>query len=195
MKLTKREKFLLYFLCCFTLVMIGAFVLAMPAMDKKNQAELDLAAAQGKLTSLQNTIAQYGDLDGAIEEKKGEIAQIKDKFYSPMPNEDVDSLVKQILLGNNMLPISMEISSQENYPLTPYHPQTSQTQEPTEEETTTSSGLTLITVNVSFSGSLANLSNMIDQIANLEAYQAGSLTYDAQNAENPITMTFKLFVI
>lgn len=175
--------------------MVGAFVLAMPAMDKKNQADLDLAAAQGKLTSLQTTINQYGDLDGAIEEKKGEIAEVKEKFYSPMPNEDVDSLVKKILLGNNMMPISMEISSQENYPLTPYQPQATQTQGTTEEGATTSSGLTLITVNVSFSGSLANLSNMIDQIANLDAYQAGSLTYDAENVENPITMTFKLFVI
>lgn len=194
MKLTKREKILLYFLGCFVLVMVGAFLLAMPAMDGKNEAEAQLQAVQSKLTSLQNTITQYGDLDSAIEEKKKEIAEIKDKFYSPMPNEDVDRLVKTIVMQNNMTLYSMDISSQENYPLTAFQAQGTSA-EAIEGEEATSTNLTLVTVTVSFSGDLANLSNLVDQVAGLEAYQAGSLTYNVEDVEDPITMTFKIFVL
>lgn len=193
MKLTRREQILLYFLGCFILVMVGAFVLALPQMDRKNEAEANVVTAQNRLISLQSTINQYGDLDSAITERNEQIVEIEGKFYHPLPNEDVDQLIKTTLTAHKMTPLSMDISTQENYPLSAFD-SFAATQE-SEEDTDTGSTITLITINVSFSGDRNYIAGLVNDIASLDAYQIGSLNYDVTNIESPITMTFKLFVL
>lgn len=197
MKLTKREKILLYFLGCFSLIMIGLFLLVFPTLDKKNDAMNELMASQNRLSKLESTIAQYGDLDNAIAEANSNIEQIEAKFYDPMPNEDVDALLKSKLLLHNMVPLSLNISVSQEQTLKAYGEtaikNTTGNIDANNAEATAPT-VQLINVDMSFTGSTYNLSNLIDDINSMEATQVGSLSYDVENVDAPISISFKLYV-
>ena len=193
MKFTKREKVLLYFLLCFLLVMGGLFVLVLPSMKAKDAIEVEYETAKGRLSVLESTLLQYGDLDTAITETEDQIDVIKGKFYQPMPNEDVDKLLKEKLLLRNLTPLTMTISAPTPANLAG---------EPSSDEGNTQEGekkptanVNLINVSMSFHGDIDNLSNFVDDIKALEATQVGSLVYDAKNADSPVTISFKLYVL
>lgn len=193
MKFTKREKVLLYFLLCFVLIMGGLFVLVLPSMKAKDEIELEYLSAKSRLSSLQNTLIEYGDLDTAITDTEKQIEEVKGKFYQPLPNEDVDKLLKEKLLLRNLTPLTMAISEP-----VPAELQTTTTVETGTTEAVESqptANINLITVSMTFTGDSVNLANFVDDIKALEATQIGSLTYDATNVDNPITISFKLYVL
>lgn len=193
MKFTKREKVLLYFLLCFVLIMGGLFVLVLPSMRAKDEVELEYQTAKSRLSSLQSTLIQYGDLDSAITDTENQIEEVKSKFYQPILNEDVDKLLKEKLLLRNLTPLTMAISEP-----VPAQLQTTSTDESGSADATTNqptANISVITVSMTFTGDSANLANFVDDIKALEATQVGSLTYDATNVDNPITISFKLYVL
>lgn len=193
MKFTKREKVLLYFLLCFVLIMGGLFVLVLPSMRAKDEVELEYQTAKSRLSSLQSTLIQYGDLDSAITDTENQIEEVKSKFYQPILNEDVDKLLKEKLLLRNLTPLTMAISEP-----VPAQLQTTSTDESGSVDATTNqptANISVITVSMTFTGDSVNLANFVDDIKALEATQVGSLTYDATNVDNPITISFKLYVL
>lgn len=193
MKFTKREKVLLYFLLCFVLIMGGLFVLVLPSMKAKDEVELEYQTAKSRLSSLQSTLIQYGDLDSAITDTENQIEEVKSKFYQPILNEDVDKLLKEKLLLRNLTPLTMAISEP-----VPAQLQTTSTDESGSVDATTNqptANISVITVSMTFTGDSVNLANFVDDIKALEATQVGSLTYDATNVDNPITISFKLYVL
>lgn len=193
MKFTKREKVLLYFLLCFVLVMGGLFVLVLPSMKAKDEVELEYQTAKSRLSSLQSTLIQYGDLESAITDTENQIEEVKSKFYQPILNEDVDKLLKEKLLLRNLTPLTMAISDPVPAELQIASTDTSGTTEEAVNQPT--ANISVITVSMTFTGDSANLANFVDDIKALEATQIGSLTYDATNVDNPITISFKLYVL
>lgn len=193
MKLSKRERILLYVLGCFVLLTIGLFFMLLPSMDAKDQAELEYMSAKNRLTQLQNTIAQYGDLDAAITDTNNQISEVRSKFYTPMPNEDVDSLLKTKMLLRNMTPLTLTISDPQEVVLNAFGQTVT---EGTNESTQTNTiPVKLINVTMSFTGSLTNLASLIDDINAMEATQVGSLSYNVTNVDEPISISFKLYVL
>lgn len=193
MKFTKREKVLLYFLLCFVLIMGGLFVLVLPSMKAKDEVELEYQTAKSRLSSLQSTLIQYGDLDSAITDTENQIEEVKGKFYQPLPNEDVDKLLKEKLLLRNLTPLTMSISDPAPAELQTASTDTSGSTETNVNQPT--ANISVISVSMTFTGDSANLANFVDDIKALEATQIGSLTYDATNVDNPITISFILYVL
>lgn len=201
MKLTKREKILLYFLLCFILVIGGLFVLVLPTMQAKNEAELAYESANRELENLKNTIIEYGDLDAAIQDTQNKINEVKGKFYQPMVNEDIDKLLKDKMLTYSLTPLSMSISDPVEVVLNMYQEQaetssatnTGEDSDGTEQADTATLGL--VSVSITFGGDTVNLGNLVDDIRAMEATQVGSLSYDASSADTPMSISFKLYII
>lgn len=191
MKLTKREKILLYFLLCFLLIMGGLFVLVLPTMQAKNEAELAYENADRELQSLKSTIIEYGDLDAAIQDTQKQIDEVKAKFHQPMVNEDIDKLLKDKMLTYRLTPLSMTISEPVEVTLAGYQEQV--VEGDTEQADIATLGL--VTVSMTFAGNTQNLGNLVDDIRVMEATQVGSLSYDASSDDNPMTISFKLYVM
>lgn len=195
MKLTKREKILLYFLLCFVLAIGGLFVLVLPTMQAKNDAEVSYSSAKLELESLKSTIVEYGDLDAAIQDTQKQIDDLKHKFYAPMVNEDIDKLLKDKMLTYSLTPLSMSISDPVEVVLTPFQEKSTENEgaNTTAQENTATLGL--VSVSVSFSGNTVNLANLVDDIRAMEATQVGSLSYNASGDDNPLSISFKLYVM
>lgn len=195
MKLTKREKILLYFLLCFVLVIGGLFVLVLPTMQAKNDAEVSYSSAKLELESLKSTIVEYGDLDAAIQDTQKQIDDLKQKFYAPMVNEDIDKLLKDKMLTYSLTPLSMSISDPVEVVLTPFQEKSTEDEEANTTAQENTATLGLVSVSVSFSGNTVNLANLVDDIRAMEATQVGSLSYNASGDDNPLSISFKLYVM
>lgn len=191
MKLSKREKFLLYFLLCFILVMAGLFLFFLPSMEARNNVDSEYEMAKARLSSLQSTIDQYGDLDTAIEDTNKQIDEIKSKFYKPMPNEDVDRLLKDKLLLHNMTPITLSISEPSTIEMKHFNDSSTSSN----DSEAIANPVSLINVSMTINGTLPNLTNLIDDIRTMEATQVGSLSYSADSLDGQVTISFKLYVI
>lgn len=191
MKLSKREKFLLYFLLCFILVMAGLFLFFLPSMEARNNVDSEYEMAKARLSSLQSTIDQYGDLDTAIEDTNKQIDEIKSKFYKPMPNEDVDRLLKDKLLLHNMTPITLSISEPSTIEMKNFNDSSTSSN----DSEAIANPVSLINVSMTINGTLPNLTNLIDDIRTMEATQVGSLSYSADSLDGQVTISFKLYVI
>lgn len=195
MKLTKREKILLYFLLCFVLAIGGLFVLVLPTMQAKNDAEVSYSSAKLELESLKSTIVEYGDLDAAIQDTQKQIDDLKQKFYAPMVNEDIDKLLKDKMLTYSLTPLSMSISDPVEVVLTPFQEKSTEDEEANTTAQENTATLGLVSVSVSFSGNTVNLANLVDDIRAMEATQIGSLSYNASGDDNPLSISFKLYVM
>lgn len=195
MKLTKREKILLYFLLCFVLAIGGLFVLVLPTMQAKNDAEVSYSSAKLELESLKSTIVEYGDLDAAIQDTQKQIDDLKQKFYAPMVNEDIDKLLKDKMLTYSLTPLSMSISDPVEVVLTPFQEKSTEDEEANTTAQENTATLGLVSVSVSFSGNTVNLANLVDDIRAMEATQVGSLSYNASGDDNPLSISFKLYVM
>lgn len=183
MKLTKREKILLYILLCFVILIGGLYVLVLPALNAKTDLEQSYQQALAKKNELQSTIDQYGNLDEALKEIQEKIIAVKENFQPLQPNEDIDALLTSKMLAYGLQPLSLTMNEIQELPLAAYGEEVIE-------------GVDLIKstqVTISFAGSSTAMGQLMDDINQIPGYLIQNLTFDNKSTNEPISISFNLY--
>lgn len=183
MKLTKREKVLLYILLCFVIMIGGLYALILPALNHKTELEASYYQAVAKQQELQNTIDQYGNLDEALKEINEKINTVKAEFQAIQPNEDIDELLTAKMIAYGLQPLSLTMSDVQEISLPVYG----------EEAIEGQDLIKSMQVTVTFAGTSTTMGQLMDEINTLPGYHIQNLNFQNDNVDDPITLTFNLY--
>lgn len=192
--LTKREKILLYVLFCIIIFACGIFWMLLPALEKHNTLKADYENAQFELQSAKASIIEYGDLDKQIKEVSKELENIKSKFYENLKKEDVDQLITSMTLEHALTPVSLSISDAEKEDVMSYTVFEKQ-QKKGASSNKKDGELHVYNVNLSVSGTIADVQTMVDDVRTTKSLKISGVTYTENDEENTIAIVFKLFMI
>lgn len=192
--LTKREKVLLYVLLCIVIFAGGLFWMLMPALERHNSLKADYDTAQLELQSAKASIVDYGNLDKQLKETSEELKNIKNKFYEEMNKEDVDNLITSMTIEHGLTPVSLSIADADNEDIMSYTEY--QLQQKKGSASKSKDGeLKVYNVNLSVSGSIADIQILVDDVKTTKSLKVSGITYTEDDEEKTTTITFKLFMI
>lgn len=193
MKFTKREKVLLYILLCIILIVGSVFLLILPSYDKYNDLKTEHQNAQLELQSTRASIIDYTDLDKQIKKTSKELKQVKNKFYSEMEKEEVDSMITNMVIEHGLTPSSLSVTDAANENVISYKAFTKN-----KNATSDKSGnqLKVYNVNMTVSGTISNLQTLVNDANKSKTLKVASVNYSEQNSdEKEMNVTFKVFMI
>ncbi len=110
-KLSRREKFLIYFLVCFLVTIFGTFYVIKPSYEKFVLVNQQAVEAKFTQQSMEMTIDGIPASMQARDEAKAKLAGLKTPFPANLPNEGIDSLLTQLCLGYSLSPKLLAIEN------------------------------------------------------------------------------------
>lgn len=110
-KLSRREKFLIYFLVCFLIGLFGLYFVVKPSYEKFIVVNEQAAEAKFTQQSMEMTIDGIPATMQARDDANAKLAGLKTPFSAKLPNEGVDSLLTQMCLGYSLSPRVLAIES------------------------------------------------------------------------------------
>lgn len=199
MKLTKREKVLLYILLCMVIFIGGAFLLVMPTMEKNNTLKNEKIAAQMDLDTTRASKIEYPNLENEIKVTSKELKEIKDKMYGSLKKEDIDALITEMAVNHALVPVSLSISEQTKEDVVNYeaYKKALETTSNSNEKEKKDTALTMkvFNINLVVKGSVANLQDLVNDANQSKSLKISSVTYTEQSEEDKsMTIAFKLFM-
>ncbi|MEG1474421.1 MAG: hypothetical protein RSC10_01615 [Longicatena sp.] len=203
MKLTKREKTLLYILLCMVIFVGGAFLLVMPALEKNNTLKAEYEMQKIELQSTKASVVDYKDLDKSIKETNAKLVEVEGKFYKIMKNEDVDNLITTLTIAHGLTPTSLQISevveeevmSYKDYLKTLEKNDEKKQSEPAKKDNKENM-MKVYNVSLNVTGTIGNLQKMVDAVNQSKTMKISAVSYANQSeAKKEMTMTFKIFMI
>ncbi|MEG0710045.1 MAG: hypothetical protein RR481_07400 [Longicatena sp.] len=203
MKLTKREKTLLYILLCMVIFVGGAFLLVMPALEKNNTLKAEYEMQKIELQSAKASVVDYKDLDKSIKETSAKLVEVEGKFYKIMKNEDVDNLITTLTIAHGLTPTSLQISevveeevmSYKDYLKTLEKNDEKKQSEPAKKDNKENM-MKVYNVSLNVTGTIGNLQKMVDAANQSKTMKISAVSYSNQSeADKAMTITFKIFMI
>ncbi|MEG0328791.1 MAG: hypothetical protein RR624_00030 [Longicatena sp.] len=203
MKLTKREKTLLYILLCMVIFVGGAFLLVMPALEKNNTLKAEYEMQKIELQSTKASVVDYKDLDKSIKETSAKLVEVEGKFYKIMKNEDVDNLITSLTIAHGLTPASLQISevveeevmSYKDYLKTLEKKDEKAQSEPAKKDNKENM-MKVYNVSLNVTGTIGNLQKMVDAANQSKTMKISAVSYSNQSeADKAMTITFKIFMI
>lgn len=202
MKLTKREKTLLYILLCVIVFVGGIFLLIMPAFQKSLTLENSYQTAKSKLQETKASVKNYDNLDQEIEEINQRLSSITAKFYSTMEYEDVDKIVTELALNHYLEPTSLNIAEVKKEEVVNYKEFLANAAKKDDgsadanKEVDEDMALDVYNVTLTVDGNISNLQTLIDVANESRSMKINSVSYADQSDENKsMQITFKIFMI
>lgn len=193
MKFTKREKVLLYILLCIILIVGSVFLLILPSYDKYNDLKTEHQNAQLELQSTRASIIDYTDLDKQIKKTSKELKQVKNKFYSEMEKEEVDSMITNMVIEHGLTPSSLSVTDAANENVISYKTFTKNKNATSDKS---ENQLKVYNVNMTVSGTITNLQTLVNDANKSKTLKVASVNYSGQDSdEKEMTITFKVFMI
>lgn len=186
MKLTEKDKKLLYLLCILIIVAIFGFFIIKPQIDKKSKLEDTLSEAEGKKSSMEVMIATAPSSETIIEESTESYNKLVEDFYPLMNSNQMESVITEMVLDSHLTSLELDVSSRpESSEMEAYFASVKgQQAQPTEEEkadsqeqsdnpssesgeggsTVTASAVYTFKVSVTATGAEADMKGLIDKI-------------------------------
>lgn len=205
MKLTKREKKLLYILLCVMIFVGGIFLLIMPTLQKGLVLQSEYQAAESQRKKAKAAIPDYSNLDEQIKEIGERLGVITDKYYGALKIEDVDKLITELSQNHNLEPTTLLVSEMSEEEIVNYEEyvaklakieagELSATQETdTKKEENL---LKVYDVTLSVRGRISDLQTLVDQANISKTMKIDSVNYVNQgDDEKDMKITFKIYMM
>lgn len=180
MKLTEKDKKLLYLLCIIVIIAAFAFLLIKPQFERRGKLSDRLTEAENEKSSMEILIASAPASDKIIEESTEEYTKVVQDFYPIMNSNQIEQTITKMVLSHQLTSVSLNVSSQpELAEVTPYFASMKAMESETTDEQTDESGgessqetesenkSTMIyasQISVSVSGNEENMKTLIDTI-------------------------------
>lgn len=206
MKLTNREKILLYILVCVIILVVGIFLLIMPAINNHNTLKSEKEAAQLELAAVEKNKVDYSDLDKNIKKVSTDLSEIKKKFYTSMKKEDIDKLITNLCITEGLDPVSLTISDKSSETIVSYSEYLKNSSESTkstsladknkEEKTDETLSLNMYQVDLTVKGKIAYLQTLVNDVKDLKTIKVSEVNYaDQTEDDKEMKISFKLYFI
>lgn len=111
MKLTEKDKKLLYLLCILIIVAIFGFFIIKPQIDKRSKLEDTLSEAEGKKSSMEVMIATAPSSETIIEESTESYNKLVEDFYPLMNSNQMESVITEMVLNSHLTSLELDVSS------------------------------------------------------------------------------------
>jgi hypothetical protein len=118
--LSKREKAMLYIFICFLIVTLGISFLVLPAISHYTDLNLKLNETQATVDNMRQTIERIPQDQADVDTLKEEIEAYVDELYEPMPNDEIDQLITNLMIRYGLTPIELKIQTLDTDQVAPY---------------------------------------------------------------------------
>lgn len=111
MKMTKRERFLIYFLICFLLLTVGLYFFVFPVLGRYADAQDVLSEKQMMEAQMRQEIDRVSTSLNKIEELQTEIEELSQPYDAEKTNEQLDRIITGLLVRHALTPVSLTITT------------------------------------------------------------------------------------
>lgn len=186
-KLSKREKVLLFFLACVIIIAGSLKFLIIPSIEEMNEIQTQIDEAKNIEISMKSKIANQELVQSNISKTIEEINSLSEGFYPVLENNEIDSIITELLVANNLVPKSLFISTAADT-----IPSAS------DESSSADSSIKRCFVSVNVSGAFSDLSDLIAEVNKLEALRISSFNIDGSLGDTvgivSISIDFEVFM-
>lgn len=177
MKLTKREKLMIYILICLFACTIGWFLITKPIKDQYQSNQNLHEQLSNQLTVYNQQLATYQAAPEQLESIKEEYEQVSKTLGQTLSNEAIDAMITGEIMDYGFTPVSFRLGTWENVTL---------------EDETVLEGILQNNVTITMTGVRANLNELMDHIASLDGIYIDQIRYSFNNNDQ-INIVFKLY--
>lgn len=185
-KLSRREKVLLYLLACVMIIAGALKFLILPSIEDMNDIQTKIDEAMLTEIEMKAKISNKDAVKANVSKTTEEINTLAEDFYSLMPNEDIDSLITELLISKALVPDSMIIS-----PLTDALSDSAESQ-------SAYSCIKMCYVNVHAIGTYSDLSRLIEEVSDDKALRISAFniegSYGSTDEAVSISIDFEVFM-
>ena len=192
MKLTKREKRLLYILLCVLLVVGGIFLVVLPAFEKNTSLKAKYKQAEQEMAALSNTDSNATAAAKDTKSIHNKIKKLNDSFYSSMQKEDLDAMLTQLVMDHGLTPVSLTIEDAKEEEVLSFTEQKNKdSKNPAEVYR-----MQVYNAEMQVSGDVLKLQQLVDTANSSKSMKVSALSYTEQNQEQKtMRVTFKVFMV
>lgn len=109
-KLSKREKLLIYFFCCFTLTVVASFLVLMPIIQSDQLVQLSIDAEQDYFDEMIRQRDEIPLLQQQHDILFDIVSENAQRHMLVQPNENLENLITTMLISNQLTPLEVLIS-------------------------------------------------------------------------------------
>lgn len=195
MKLTKREKVLLYTLMIIVIVAVGVFFFTLPVISSRDTLSQEKEVAQMQLATLKAQEVKETNLAEKLEAAKTELANQKARFYADFHAEDVDALLTSMVYQYGMTPISMSISEVKEEELYTYEETLQMRNKEEASNEIEPKKVQVCNVSMQISGEISQAQALVDAANANTSLRVSGVNYEVEAMDKTISVTFKLYLI
>jgi len=176
MKLSKREKILLYILACIVIFSGGLYLLILPAFEKQTELTTEIDSYRTIQNEMEIQIQLSDNIQEQIIKANDEITVLSSDLYTMMPNYDIDVIITSMLNKHNLNQSSLLIS------------------DPTTSETNDNC-IQSKYVNIQITGVISDVSEFINEIDDIQSIHIITFYMDfVENDKINISMSLEVFM-
>lgn len=112
MKLTEKDKKLLYLLCILIIAAGFIFFLIKPQFERREKLSDRLTEAENQKSSMEILIASAPAGEKIIEESTEEYTKVVRDFYPLMNSDQIEQTITKMVLSHQLTSVSLSVSSQ-----------------------------------------------------------------------------------
>lgn len=187
-QLSTREKKLLYFLLCFLLVIGGWILLLSPMLDKKTALKAEYETVLMQNTNKQIELAKVQAAPEQLKIKKESLSKIIEKYNPILKDEKIDKLLTTLILKNGLNPKSLQIGEITDMKIT-------DEKQNKNTETIQTSYVKQVTVNLTVSGNLNQITKAIDDLNAMDGTQISGFNYSEAVSASQVQTTATMNVV
>lgn len=111
MKLTARDKKLLFYLTLFCIIVLGGHFLILKPLQKKDILEKTLQQLENQKLEMDFQIAQKDFYEEEINRTRDLVEKKKEIMRNQVVKENIDAFLSSILVSNRLMPVSLSFGS------------------------------------------------------------------------------------
>lgn len=112
MKLTEKDKKLLYVLCVLVIAAVFGFFVIKPQFEKREELSDMLAEAESRKGSMEVMVATTPASETIIEQSTEAYNELVKDFYPLMNSNQMEAVITEMVLGSNLTAMELDVSSQ-----------------------------------------------------------------------------------
>lgn len=180
-QLSAREKKLLYVLVCFLLVIGSWLYLISPMLEKGTELKVEYETLLTENTNKKMELAKVQAAPQQLSIKKESLRKIIEKYNPILKDEKIDKLLTTLVLKNGLNPKSLQIGEITDMKIT-------DEQNKDKKDTTQTSYVKQVQVNLTVSGNLNQMTKAIDDLNKMDGTQISGFNY-SESINNDTTLT------
>lgn len=112
MKLTEKDKKLLYVLCVLVIAAVFGFFVIKPQLEKREELSDMLAEAESRKSSMDVMVATAPASETIIEQSTEAYNELVEDFYPLMNSNQMEAVITEMVLSSNLTAMELDVSSQ-----------------------------------------------------------------------------------